>query len=79
MLDRCELSDLATDQCAHCRGLDDPEAPPERVVRSLIVAKFDGRCGFCSMPTHEGEPLYLVEEIGGRQKVWTGECCAGDL
>lgn len=79
MNDRCILSDLPPDQCAHCRGLDTPEPKPDLIVQAEIVARHDGRCGMCGEWTiREGQPLYAVREVPGTIVVWAGACCAGD-
>lgn len=75
---RCEISDLPASMCAHCRGLDGTDPRPELIVLRVITARFNGRCEVCGEHTvHEGAPLYLVDEIGGRESLWAGPCCAG--
>jgi hypothetical protein len=71
--DRCELTDLIKDQCAHCRKLT---APPlqlrdlSRPLRSIVA----GMCGDCGAPFAEGDRIRYDRE----ENVYVARCCWGD-
>lgn len=60
MSDRCEMSDLPTEMCSHCRGLD---KRPEKVAAGhWIAAKFASKCDVCDGWIREGDPIGYVED-----------------
>lgn len=78
-MDRCELSDLPTDQCSHCWGLDGPEPTPELIVAVKMYARRAGSCEICGEWTiREGDPLYGVRDADTVALTWAGKCCVGD-
>lgn len=62
--DRCELTDLLVDQCAHCQGHD---APPEKVERvgGTLSARYVGTCVHCGDRFQADEPIALGWVDGG--------------
>lgn len=55
---RCELTELYTRQCAHCRKM--PMKPPRVMVGTWIKARYTGRCQECDYPIVPGEPIRSV-------------------
>jgi len=73
---RCEITELPVEMCSHCRGLDD-KPRPQVTVKSISIARFNGRCGVCGEHgIREDGPLYRVEVDG--EELWAGPCC-GDV
>jgi hypothetical protein len=61
MSDRCELSDLPTDQCA-CR-IHAPKPPDsEYVIVAKFPARFDSNCENCGDRMHEGDPIARTQD-----------------
>lgn len=54
-MDRCTLTDLYTDQCAHCRGIEDPAHPT--VARWWMEARFHGACAGCERHIEPGDRI----------------------
>lgn len=71
--ERCELTELLVDQCAHCRGVDDLPALPPKWSGPLtwIPAQFPGRCSGCGEPINPGD--WIISD--GHETGWRGECC----
>lgn len=77
--DRCDVTDLLTEQCAHCRGLPDlptdhPEprhGDPAGYTEGPIVARYPGWCGQCGKRVHPGTRIVRDDQ----DSVWLGECC----
>ena len=69
-MNRCDLTDLPVDGCAHCRGIDDGPKPVSDVT-VRIDARFAGRCAACGQPYSEGTLIGRSDEAGG----WVGSCC----
>lgn len=46
-MNRCDVTELPTDQCSHCLGQDEPEPFPIRWERSLTEARWPGSCAHC--------------------------------
>lgn len=73
-VERCTLTELLVDQCAHCRRLPDP---PARTVGKPFEAHRYGRCADCDNPYEPGDKIRAIREDG----VITGilaECCWED-
>lgn len=70
-LARCELTELLTDQCAHCRGLADPQ--PLRTLGRPIAARYEGYCRACRSPYGEGDTIQRVADDDGTG--YLGPCC----
>ncbi|GAA3550650.1 hypothetical protein GCM10022419_033640 [Nonomuraea rosea] len=73
MTTRCEVTELFTDQCAHCRRITDEPAPNLYANRPQTFARFPGWCAGCGEVFGPGE-LIRSDGIDG----WVAECCAGD-
>lgn len=71
---RCERTELLADQCAHCRGLADPE--PIRTLGRPITARYAGRCRDCRGTYAEGDTVQRVEDDEGSG--YLGPCCRED-
>ncbi|WP_214103200.1 hypothetical protein [Acrocarpospora catenulata] len=70
MADRCELTELIREQCAHCR----PAPPPEpRLYGRWFAAQFPGDCAGCGERFEEGDEIRWDGEGG-----YLAECCGGD-
>lgn len=70
---RCALTDLLVDQCAHCRGIPDPE--PLR-LRPAFSAQYAGDCHVCGLAYPEGERIRAATVDG--ETVYVAECCWED-
>ncbi len=70
---RCELTELLVDQCAHCRGIPDPQ--PLR-LRPAFVALYAGGCYSCGLPYPAGERIRSAIVDG--ETVYVAECCWED-
>lgn len=80
MTERCETTDLLTDQCAHCRGHQSIEDQAATERAQLLVhdprwfpAQYPGTCGQCGEPFQPGTPIRLQLSS---QTNWIAECCA---
>jgi hypothetical protein len=69
MSDRCDITDLLVDQCAHCRKLPDP-VPPAR-AGPPITAAWPGRCANCKRPFDAGDRIRRLGDDGS----YIGPCC----
>lgn len=75
---RCEKTELLESQCAHCRGLLDPEAEALQHRATLMVtgeyfpAKYAGKCARCGDWFREGAAIRGAAGEPG----WLAECCA---
>ncbi len=56
--ERCELTDLPIEMCAHCRGLDLPKPPPT----DWFPARFSGFCADCRKPIEVGDDIASTED-----------------
>lgn len=74
MAERCELTELLTDQCAHCRGIPGEPAPNPYGKRPQVAARYPGWCSGCGEPFGQGDQI-RADGIGG----WLAECCGGNL
>jgi hypothetical protein len=58
---RCDLTDLPTDGCAHCKGLNPtPAAPRGHQSGDLgpwISARYEGRCAGCGDDINPGDTI----------------------
>lgn len=45
-MDRCELTDMEVDSCAHCRN---------KLPRPSFTAQFDSTCPTCGNPLEKGQ------------------------
>lgn len=68
--DRCAVTELPVDMCAHCRKAPDPE-PERRNLGSLFAAAYHGRCVDCDQPFGAGDRIRADGEGG-----YLGPCCA---
>ena len=57
-MSRCDKTDLPTDMCAHCRGVDLPEREDSG---DAIRARFSGHCNGCD---REIEPGDWIRKVG---------------
>lgn len=73
MTQRCEITELFPDQCAHCRGIMSEPAQSPYANRPQTPARYPGWCSVCGEPFGQGD-LIAADGIGG----WRAECCAGD-
>lgn len=74
MTDRCDFSDLPTDQCAHCKGIPTPRTTTRELPSWLREARFRGQCAGCGEPYTVGALIEFDPQTGG----WLAECCAMD-
>jgi hypothetical protein len=66
MTTRCEITDLPTDQCAHCRP---PPPEPPRQLGPWFTAQYDGTCS-------EGCPIEAGDQIrADGEGGWLCETC----
>lgn len=76
MSTRCDLTDLVTTECAHCRKTPDPFAQPAATRRRNgfvgppITAQYPGKCA-CGEQFSAGEPI-RADGDGG----WLAGCCS---
>lgn len=78
MGERCDVTELLADQCAHCKGVSLPELDPQRrdMARPpvVITAGYPGRCAAC------GELFPPGVTIAGTPDGWVANCChEGDI
>lgn len=69
-MSRCDLTDLLTDQCAHCRGHDLTAASDVPAVHHTIAAQYPGRCA--------ADPDHSIDEgdlIGRTDDGWVCPAC----
>jgi len=66
---RCELTELETTGCAHCRGLTGPP-PSHRNLGRPFAAAYDGRCVDCDERFEVGARIRADGEGG-----YLGPCC----
>lgn len=55
MAERCDLTDLPKDQCAHCTGATLGDEPDTRIIRR--TAEYPSRCPACSQPIVPGDVI----------------------
>jgi hypothetical protein len=73
--DRCPLTEMLRDGCAHCRKTPDPFATPTRAARvdtgigPLFAARFAGKCA-CGNNFPPGEAI-RADGLGG----YLAPCC----
>lgn len=78
MTERCDLTDLLTDQCAHCKNLLDPVEEERKQRRGLLAAgiwrasDYPGKCAECGDWFSVGAAIRRSSDNSG----WMGECCA---
>lgn len=53
---RCELTELLVDQCAHCRPTQ-PPATDDRDLGPWTTAHYDGECPDCGDPITPGDTI----------------------
>ncbi|WP_433368409.1 hypothetical protein ACQPZX_41505 [Actinoplanes sp. CA-142083] len=68
---RCELTDLLTDQCAHCQGVPDAEPVAESQLGPWFACQQPGRCSGCSSRFAEFDFIRADGEGG-----WLAQCCS---
>jgi hypothetical protein len=68
--DRCDLTDLLVDQCAHCRGDDQTIALTAVDVRHVMAARHPSRCALDSNHTIEAG-----DRIGYTDDGWICDRC----
>ena len=73
MTERCELTDMLTDQCAHCRKL--PELDPPAFSHAFVAA-YAGYCHYCGRDFAAGERIRRVHDDDGPG--YLGPCHADD-
>jgi hypothetical protein len=71
---RCDITDLLSTDCAHCRKLPDPgtEHADLEMVGPWFEARYDGRCASCAtwIVAERGQMIRAVVDGG-----YIGECC----
>lgn len=72
MADRCDLTDLPRDMCAHCLGHTEPPTQPD--ARPWFDARYGGRCSNCDDYIEPGDRI-RADGYGG----YLGQCCGEDL
>jgi hypothetical protein len=68
MPDRCEVTELLTAECAHCRRIPDVR-PPERRGRVMISAGYAGKCADCGDWYPTGAMIIATPDG------WVADCC----
>lgn len=68
----CELTDLPSEMCAHCRGLAGPAERDTYEVDAYALAKFSGRCPACDGPIRSGDWVGHTDAHGG---MWVCRRC----
>lgn len=69
---RCEVTDLLTGECAHCRRIPDPGQEPEaRRARVTITAGYPGKCADCGDGFEAGATITVDPDGHG----WVADCC----
>ena len=82
MTARCDNTDLLVDQCAHCRGLADPEEEARSDRKDLVTsglwfdAKWPGKCWACGEWFREGAAIRPVD--AGHGSGWIADCCGDE-
>ncbi len=82
-MNRCDITDLLVDQCAHCRCPNAPTPPDpteqwRKAERSIVGlgpwfrARYDGACKGCGARVNEGD--LMRSSVAG----FVGECCGGE-
>lgn len=75
-MSRCPVTELLTDQCAHCRPVPPPDPAADflnaepRNAETTIQARFPGRCADC------GEYIQEGDDITSSPDGWVCEGCA---
>lgn len=69
MPERCEITDLLAEQCAHCRKLPDPLP---RQIGQPFTAAYAGRCVDCDTRFEPGDSIRRDLADGA----YVGPCCA---
>lgn len=67
MTQRCTLTELPTDQCAHCLGHADPLPA---TVGYPLKARIGGRCSGCGEPFEPNAMIYADGQGG-----YLADCC----
>ena len=57
---RCEKTDLLTEHCSHCRGLDDLQSGNE--ILYSFTAKFNSYCDRCDAEVREDDELFRTAD-----------------
>lgn len=78
MAERCEMTELPTDMCAHCLGhREEPTAPARTALavadRPWFTALYPGRCAGCGEPFQPGAQIRMAAPTG-----WLAVCCEDD-
>lgn len=77
MAERCDITELLVDECAHCRKL--PDLDVEETVASRrgtwFTALYAGRCSNCKTASEPGDP---IRADGYGNGGWLAECCGED-
>ena len=72
MADRCTVTDLLSDECAHCRRIPDPGTEPSPRARAVtITAGYPGRCAACGEAFAAGATITVDPDGHG----WVADCC----
>lgn len=82
--ERCELMDLPVGQCAHCRGLTDPDleqastwqAQPDRACGPGFLAKYPQSCFACDTPIRPGDTIHQLTKAGSGTFDYVCHACA---
>jgi hypothetical protein len=72
-MDRCEITELLRDQCAHCRPKPEPSLfalPSDSDVGPAIRSAYDGWCHACSESIDSGDMIRRTHDG------WVHEDCA---
>lgn len=75
MTQRCELTELLVSDCAHCRGLPDPEqaAEADGELGPWFTAGLPGACSGCGGRIYPGDRIRATGDGG-----YLAQCCGGN-
>jgi hypothetical protein len=73
--DRCEITELPVDQCAHCKTKGDPRTTRPALRRGWFEARYPGQCRSCGDWFAAGTHITGTDGSDG----WTAECCADEV
>ncbi|HEY8663148.1 MAG TPA: hypothetical protein VIL68_05980 [Propionibacteriaceae bacterium] len=66
----CEITELPTDQCAHCLHQTGRSDKPVRYVGTEREARFDGACACCGDRIHIGDEIVCADVQGDGSDEW---------
>lgn len=72
--ERCPITELIRDQCAHCRCVD---LPPAYRLGVRFAAAYPGQCWACDVRYRPGDRIRSITDADGSG--YLGPCCADDV